>query len=158
MPVRVAGASSGWFQKVPEGSGRFWKRFRNVPQGSGKFRSRARCKLQAQVPGLGGWFRNKFRGRFRAKFRKVPVLVGGSGASSGARFPRKVREQVPGKVLEDWGLGICVYSGSDSGQSFGRFSRGFTGLERNCCRLQRSGSGLFSAGAQKRVLPAPKQM
>ena len=53
-----------------------------------------------------------------------------------------VQGQVPGQVPE----GPVVVTSS------------FTGLEWNCCRSQPSGSGRFSAGAQKRVLAPPKRM
>ena len=86
------------------GSGGFWARFRKVlilvgkvlsGQGSKRFRS-------SWVVGT----------KFRARFRKVPVLVGGSGASSvqgSGRFRSWWVGQAAGKVAEDWGLGMHVW-------------------------------------------------
>ena len=76
----------------------------------------------------GSGLRRWFRSKFWGRFR--------------ARSWWVVPEHVPGKVPE----GPVVVTGS------------FAVLEWTCCRLQRSSSGRFSAGAQKRVLVAPKRI
>ena len=92
VPVRVAGAGSGKFPKVPEGSG----------AGPGAGCKRFRCRLQAQVPEGSRRFRRVLESS--ASFRKVlggcrrfwKVLVQGQVqvASAGSERFRKVPVQV----------------------------------------------------------------